>query len=75
MICEINLESIKNLLTFETDCDHIVSVLDEVIFAYIDGVLNNSNRATPGWREGDNVHWMRALRDAVWRAAHTDKNE
>ncbi len=75
MTREINLEGIRALLTFETDCNHIASVLDEVVFEYIEGILDNSGGAVPGRREGDNIYWVKALRDAVWRAAHPEGNE
>ena len=75
MTREINLEGIRALLTFETDCDHIASVLDEVVFEYIEGILDNSGGAVPGRREGEIIYWVKALRDAVWRTAHPGKEE
>lgn len=75
MTREINLEGVRALLTIETDCDHIASVLDEVIFEYIEGILDNSGDVVPGRCESDNIYWMKALRDAVWRAAHPGKEE
>ena len=75
MMREINLEGIRSLLTLGTDCDHLASVLDEVVFEYIGGILDNSGGAVPGRRESDNIYWMKALRDAVWRAAHSEADE
>lgn len=75
MTREINLEGIRALLTIETDCDHIASVLDEVVFEYIEGILDNSGGAVPGRRDAEIIYWMKALRDAVWRAAHPEADE
>lgn len=72
---ELDLKELTALLTFETDCDHIASVLDEVVFEYIEGILDNSGGAVPGRREGEIIYWVKALRDAVWRAAHPEADE
>ena len=61
MMREINLEGIRSLLTLGTDCDHIASVLDEVVFEYIGGILDNSGGVVPG-------------RDACWLGLRQTRN-